>query len=660
MTNNIDDKSLKPLRLLKGTFTLPRYQRGYRWTEVQVKDLLDDLFTFVGDKTKDEKAFYFLQPLVVCKSFQNSRDTRDSQDSQDSQNSQDSYEVIDGQQRLITIRLIDAAICKFEKRQSRLRFKLRFESRPESEKLLNELTENFGENLSPDIEEGIEQYYIKQAALTINEYISNLKNPDEDLELFYLKFTRNVDFLWHVVDYADSSESAKHFIRLNMGRISLTSAELCRAILLNPANHNLNKEVDKLPALLENNSYDNDVQNKLNAQLLYRRQILLGNQWDNLERGLRKPEFWAFLGSDEQDQRETRIDILLDLYTNTFNRSDNFETFHKLENLLLDKETKKYAREIWDEITLIYKTLASWYENHDYYHWIGYLINQGGNAIKSMHDFLEDAKILPKPLFKDKILEKINASVTLDGKLEDLDYTASKDRETIAKILFLFNVEYTRQMRMYGNSNLADEYKQRFAFGLHKRESTWSLEHIEAQNVESFNDRKHWNLWIKDHQKALLDLKPRIGQYHGVPNKDKILDDIDGIDKKCEKFIKDKNNTKEEYLRLSEEILTVVKKLDPIFDTSDKKDDFMNGIVNLALIDKKLNSHLNNSIFLVKQEKIMKIINRGEYLPKSIEAIFMRYFNDKPIFLPYWSKEDRTNYIKKIRKTLKPFLTEKD
>ena len=80
--NRIELKSVGELLGMK--FFIPSYQRGYRWGELQIKALLEDIFNF------DEKIdgdFYCLQPLVVLKS-------------------NDKWRVIDGQQRLTTIYLI--------------------------------------------------------------------------------------------------------------------------------------------------------------------------------------------------------------------------------------------------------------------------------------------------------------------------------------------------------------------------------------------------------------------------------------------------------------------------------------------------------------------------------------------------------------------------
>ena len=70
------------------SFFVPTYQRGYRWTETQVKELLEDLYDFVSTK-KDENDYYCLQPIIVKKK-------------------EDCWELVDGQQRLTALWLISA------------------------------------------------------------------------------------------------------------------------------------------------------------------------------------------------------------------------------------------------------------------------------------------------------------------------------------------------------------------------------------------------------------------------------------------------------------------------------------------------------------------------------------------------------------------------
>lgn len=70
----------KAIGSIKGVFYVPRYQRGYRWTESQVKTLLNDLW----ENCNQVKHEYCLQPVVVRKRGDNN------------------YELIDGQQRFTT------------------------------------------------------------------------------------------------------------------------------------------------------------------------------------------------------------------------------------------------------------------------------------------------------------------------------------------------------------------------------------------------------------------------------------------------------------------------------------------------------------------------------------------------------------------------------
>ena len=61
--NNLEIKPISDL--LKQSFWIPSYQRGYRWTPQEVTDLLDDIHDFQSNSIAEETDFYCLQPLVV-------------------------------------------------------------------------------------------------------------------------------------------------------------------------------------------------------------------------------------------------------------------------------------------------------------------------------------------------------------------------------------------------------------------------------------------------------------------------------------------------------------------------------------------------------------------------------------------------------------------
>ena len=102
--NSIEMKSLIKLRDGR-TFYVPAYQRGYRWNEEQVKDLLDDLYSFASGK--NEKQFYCLQPIIVKKISKDSAQWKAIIETHPQINQEkDIYEVVDGQQRLTTLYIL--------------------------------------------------------------------------------------------------------------------------------------------------------------------------------------------------------------------------------------------------------------------------------------------------------------------------------------------------------------------------------------------------------------------------------------------------------------------------------------------------------------------------------------------------------------------------
>lgn len=69
-------------------FFVPSYQRGYRWMETQIKELLEDLYDFASSK-KEDNDYYCLQPVIV-------------------KEREGCWELVDGQQRLTALWLVSA------------------------------------------------------------------------------------------------------------------------------------------------------------------------------------------------------------------------------------------------------------------------------------------------------------------------------------------------------------------------------------------------------------------------------------------------------------------------------------------------------------------------------------------------------------------------
>ena len=106
-------------------FFIPHYQRGYRWTEQQVKQLLDDIDSFTPREIPgkpEERTFYCLQPVVVKLMNEEYKQKYGLKG--------EWYEVIDGQQRLTTIYIILQYINQKWQGEDKLpQFKINYETR---------------------------------------------------------------------------------------------------------------------------------------------------------------------------------------------------------------------------------------------------------------------------------------------------------------------------------------------------------------------------------------------------------------------------------------------------------------------------------------------------------------------------------------------------
>ena len=103
------NKSIR--EIFQPNYVVPLYQRNYAWTDVEIQQLIRDVYeNYINDPT----SFYFIGTLVVLK-----RKNGD-------------FEVIDGQQRLTTLSLIAK---KLDNSLSVSR--LQFDSRPEVESFMS-------------------------------------------------------------------------------------------------------------------------------------------------------------------------------------------------------------------------------------------------------------------------------------------------------------------------------------------------------------------------------------------------------------------------------------------------------------------------------------------------------------------------------------------
>lgn len=457
-------------------FYIPSYQRGYRWGKQQVQDLLDDIYEFASkQKVKDE--FYCLQPVVVLFDEEEKR-----------------YKVLDGQQRLTTIYII---LKYLEKETYSISYETREENTNSKEFLKTKLTQ--GKNYeNPDF------YYMSNAYETIKEWFKN-KNK----KLFLDTLLNDTKVIWYEVQATTEKEEIDIFTRLNMGKISLTNAELIKAMLLIPIKD-------------------------------YKEQIEFSTIWDKMELTLQNNEFWYFLSNEKKTT--TTIDLIFDTLADKYNEDFNLNiskqddkfSFYIFDCLIKSnteiKKKKTTTEAIWEDVQEIYRYFIDWYNDREMYHKIGYLINREKDKEKKKKDvtykpsfFITSYKSNTKDTFKSDILDKeIKETIKNVKVLDELSY----GDDYVHRVLLLFSIETVL---------INQESNQRFQFDKYKDES-WDIEHIASQTDNSIlgANREKWLNAINEYYKKIDNIDElktddtKFQQYFDAIKKDlQIEDDVD-------------------------------------------------------------------------------------------------------------------------------------
>jgi hypothetical protein len=434
------------------------------------------------------------------------------------------------------------------------------------------------------------------------------------------KLQRYVTVIWYEVD--DTEDSVGIFTRLNIGKISLTNAELVKALFLSRG-----RKDDH--GVYAGNPYG--IENKMQHEIAL--------QWDAMEKGLHDSKFWSFITNEKEDKYPIRMELFFDIMENKPEGECSFYTFNRFYDHFKNSANKSDA---WETIVRYYQQLQEWYTDFNLYHQIGYLIAIG----KSIKELLDLAMSRENPLkkseFRNKILEMIRESVIFEknnnGQIEELDYADlnyEDHKEYIHILLLLFNVETIRQK--------GDE-DNRFPFERYKNEGTWSLEHIHAQNSESLKTNQDWKMWLELHKRSLNSLLKNCDEHS------KLAISISEVIEKMDSVL---SHIAVEHYRgsIRDEFNDVAPAVVNILSDGDEKSQ-MHSISNMALLTVGENAALNNSTFDVKRVKILDMDRDGDYIPTCTKNVFMKYYSSSDTKLHFWADEDRRCYIEAMNNVL--------
>lgn len=644
--NTLELKSIAELQDM--AFYIPAYQRGYRWTQQQVKDLLRDILEF--SEKKGNASIYCLQPLVIVKRLSDEdsvmKRIHEAKDLNEVRHLlKEQWEVVDGQQRLTTIRLI------LEVLQQPHFYDIEYETRKNSASFLDGIMNGIPDS---NVKENIDYYYIKQAVNCTNNWLKG-----KDIDRFRNVLLHQVKFIWYETQENNPKEV---FTRLNIGKISLTNAELIKALLLNKSN------------------FPNDDYSRVRL-----RQQEIAMEWDVIEYTLQSNEFWLFL-NEPGNERSTRIDFIFDMICQEdmlhckddqeIQMNDDLKTFRYFNHYFETQKQKEEAiQTIWEKVKEIFQTLQEWFDDKELYHYIGFLICIGKSVNRIYRQWTRYAT---KSAFRENYLMKaIKESIRykdIENTVYEVDAEVPQEfkggvKQNCRPILLLYNL----QTVINQNNVLAENKKYRegvfykFPFHLYKSED-WDVEHIDSNTENKLNDIQSQREWLLN---AYFGLQ---GEVFKEIRKN-IKDFFEKFTGKNYEQSEDPDKQKARNERFEE----LRSSIDDINGNIRLSQIEKNKIWNFALLDSSTNRSYGNAIFPAKRRVIIgkdqgkrffpptvdengAIVeckvqeSQSSFIPPCTKSVFLKYYNAASSDFNTWNKEDAIAYMNNIKVTLKEFL----
>lgn len=616
--------------LLEGTylFSIPSYQRGYRWEASengnctddvkQVDDLLNDLSSFVNQNVNNE-GNYYLQPLMVKAAYRNSRWE---------------WDVLDGQQRLTTMLLV--LICLNEKLNiSKQLYSISYTNRPNLDFTKITYDPNNSDFIYPKYKDNLDSYYVRMAKDRIYLWYDTVVQNNQSLKdglkqaLFYEDGSRNpnsnpklrVKFIWYNVEPVNQSQQTvpiapisstttihdiEVFNRLNRGKISLTDSELIKALFL---------------IVLKST---NTTSSAINPETFVRDLDCMGRQFqDN--------GFWSMLCPKEKAENySNRLDLLFDIIRdkNKYNGSSYRYYYSKLHSNPNDLES------LWNEAKDTFDQLCKMHYDVHSHNYIGFLVDCGckiSNIINSTDSLKEQTK---------KIL--YNFKIKCADDIDNLSYGS----KAIRPVLLLFNVL------------TSDKYGQRFDFDLY-RENKYDIEHVNSQTdnpIEKIDDKIDW---IKN--QALECLNEDANEKDSKGNPTQTAQDAEVLMKEGASLLSTFESSKIDSNDQFKPYRIKVESFYALGNANAQPDPNKDLIGNLTLLNAEINREYHNALFPNKLRILKRSDQEGQFIPLCTKYLFLKYYteikgNPSAFMMKRWRNTDQIDYTNAIKSTIQTIL----
>lgn len=640
--------------LLNKKYYIPEYQRGYRWEDKQVLNLLDDLDTFFSGDTKGQ--FYCLQPIVVKEvTIDNEK----------------WLEVIDGQQRLTTILILMKVFDQLNAPKFGLpkthSYTIRYATRPSiqnifdtisitSEPSTNKAVIDESKNQWPGM---IDSLYIYNAAKTILNWFMDEQPRIFRYGQYFYNTVNSGDKSVQVVWYETNEDKGPHdiFNRMNSLKVGLSCSELIRSIFLSSCTKFNLGTFDGL---------SDSLKLEVEKERFQQKQSSINEKWDEIEQQMRNESFQSFLTSRNIKSRNA-IDLLFDLvsgkyasnkpFNSNLNKEDELYTYLYIKNMV---DVDGDAWTTWLSILNVYEKLLFWYHDRDLYHRIGFLntIAATGHEDDAVYTLLAERK--GKIALRNKVVSMIKEAMILPEnkethqpieKLSQLSYDNNIHYNYIKRLLILYNVETSR---IQTSSEFFDFDK--FRYTADKKHKIWTLEHIHAQNSDCLpeTNKDSWYEWIvfnRDSLKKLVLGDPNLEKQR-ISLVDQLERDSAVNNEKQEPYCKSIKYTFENIKELFDDVANFYAQLDAKADKAKP----MHQLSNMALLDLGQNAMVGKSPFEVKRQIISNQIADNKYYPICTQKVFLKLYDKESMQIHSWSQRDRELYLEDMKQKLTEYL----
>lgn len=351
-------------------FNIPEYQRGYKWTANNVKQLLDDLLNF-GHHRQTAEEFYCLQNITIAKEVLNGKTCMN---------------VIDGQQRLTTLFIIISYI------QRNLAHKiippdadiLRYSVRSSTDVFLKEKVQTgtlWDEEIIPEEALSKDQYYIMEVARAVADWYQKEKLAAEVV----------LDDLKLIVNVVDNGEEETVFASLNGGKVDLDGADLVRAILITRAARQKYPYVvsENNIKQIANDDIDMDIHIRVSSQgKINEYRVKLGVEFDRMSLWWSNKnviDYFEQLLPNRISQnkmfryRDYPIDLLYYAFYEAYKSQlpllgKDLDLRHFENGIDINRQSGDDHLEFYNELQELHLTLMDWYDDAETHNLIGYLM----------------------------------------------------------------------------------------------------------------------------------------------------------------------------------------------------------------------------------------------------------------------------------------------